>query len=165
MFMNVLDGTKFQGPFGMDQMSYGHFGQKPNVLHGFKSQSYHLYLQNVEPWANYLIRWLPFSYRDFVRIPWDFPRGEPWIINNFSVIGNLSFSPSLWSRLLSASQLKPDRSLSPTSVKSCETMTPLVPGSVPLAPVRTRTELDLQPFFALSISTLEGRMTVKLTGY
>lgn len=27
MFMDVLDGTQFQGPFGMDQMSHGHFGE------------------------------------------------------------------------------------------------------------------------------------------
>ena len=25
--MDVLDGTKFQEPFGVNQMSYGHFGQ------------------------------------------------------------------------------------------------------------------------------------------
>ena len=32
--MSVLDGAKFQGPFGMDQMSYGQFEQKPKVLPG-----------------------------------------------------------------------------------------------------------------------------------
>lgn len=27
MRMDVSDGNKFQGPFGVHQMSYGHFGQ------------------------------------------------------------------------------------------------------------------------------------------
>lgn len=29
LYQMVLDRTKYQGPFGMDQMSYGCFGQDP----------------------------------------------------------------------------------------------------------------------------------------
>ena len=59
-----------------------------------------------------------------------------------------------------ASELKPDRSHSATSVKSYEAIPPLVSVSVPLVSVRPRTELDLQPFFALSISTSENSSEV-----
>ena len=33
MPMDILDRIKFQGPFGMDQMSYGYL-DRPNVLQG-----------------------------------------------------------------------------------------------------------------------------------
>lgn len=157
ILMSVLDGPNFKDHLACTNCLMDNLNRNQKSCLG--SNVYLLLLlAKYTALDKFLIWWLPFSYRDFVRIQWDFTCGVPWIINNFQ-----SFAPLLCDlgvRCFRA-ETRQEPLCNLREILWSHTLLGLCICA--LVSVRPRTELDLQPFFHLA-SELR-RIAVKLTGY